>query len=268
MKSARKNAPLVIGLVALLGVAFWWAMTPTSTPTPAVVTAETPQQTQSITNPAPVAKPVVATEVITPLGTDSHFCPVFTSGIARGAEDSGNIPEWAHGDVGTLQIFLATRYSLNKKGFVDGIFGSNTESYLKRYQKEVELPGNGIVDQTTRQKMLSPCMENAAVNGKAFPKRSISFNTGSFIVGIKLHEAIQAEGTIEQGAFRVELMSLDGVATIRVTGRAIDGIHTQVNTLKQGEKILTENWPVGLMIELQSLTTSDANFVISQQPTD
>ena len=265
MNRGLKNLPL-LGLVVVFG-AWWFTTAPSSAP---IMTAETPEKTQEVkANPTPAAKPAPTVKKVTPEGGDSHFCPVFSSGIARGAQDTGNIPEWAHGNVGTLQMFLAKRYGLDMKLFVDGIFGVNTESYLIRYQGEVGLAPSGVVDATTRQKMLSPCVENAAVNGKAFPKRGVSFTGGSIIVGIQLHETIQSpQGTIEQGAFRIELMSLDGKATLRVTGRAIDGVHTQTISLAKGEKKLTENWPVGLMIELQTLTSSDATFAISQQPTD
>src|SRR3954464_12261098 len=65
-------------------------------------------------------------EQVTPTTSTSYkteLCPKLTRNVSLGSKDEAQVPEWALGDVGALQQFLARRYGLDEKTFIDGIFG-------------------------------------------------------------------------------------------------------------------------------------------------
>jgi len=265
------------GIAALLVVAglLWYFSS--SAP---LVDLALPSAEQATTSDDVVSKPAVTKKPSAPSATQptaappaassKQFCPKFGAGVQLGSTDGPQDEAWARGDVANLQAFLARRYNLNEKEFVDSIFGANTESYLKRYQREEGLPQTGVLEYGTQQRILGYCLNGLMANGGIYPSKNFTFAVGGVTQTLFVHEALlETQGTILNGAFRVELISVTGTtAKIRVTGRVIGGLQSQTLSLGKGEEVVTQHWPIGLKINVQSLTSSSAVLAISQQPTD
>jgi hypothetical protein len=236
----------------------------------------------STTTPMDIQNPSAHADVQVPAQTSNedqipgefaveNICPVFKAPIHKGSVDpTDQVPEWAVGDVKALQEFLVNRYKLNEKQFIDGIFGSNTETYLVKYQVEMGLKPTGITDAATQKTILEPCIRDAQIQGKTFSKSPITIKFGDPpVVTLKAYESVQEEdGTLEQGAFRIEMLSTDTVAKIRVTSRGLSGLVTGIATFKPGESKYTRGWPVGLYITLQKLDSAGATISVQEVSND
>ena len=263
------NMRLILGLMLALLVGYvaytQWPVssggkTDVATTTDTVMPAETKTVTKAVSN-TKTAAPVAAS-------TNVQFCPLITTGIELGSKDPLQSPAWAHGDVGKLQVFLSRKYGLDETTFVDGIFGEKTETYLKRYQKEIGLPQSGVVDSRTKDALITPCISGLKANGVEYPIKNFTFAVEGVTMQVNVHETLQAVGTVLQGASRIELISSDGAARIRVTGRVIDGILSETFTIGKGKEVITTNWPLALKIKVVNLAPNSATLSISQVPSD
>ncbi len=257
---------MFLGCIVGIALIVYWLWHPGL---PTTVQLVSPTHIKSTTSEKGTA-PAKQTPAAAPAASASTtFCPRFTSGVARGAYDTPQVPDYAHGNVGTLQVFLAKRYGLDEKTFVDGIFGEKTETYLKRYQKEASLVQTGVLDSNSQQKMLDACVQGVKANGVAYAIKNFTLAVGAVTLPLSVHEALLETGSLAQGtAFRIELIAAGSAAQLRVTGPVIDGIQSQTFSLKLGVKKLTSNWPLGLTITVEKIDTSGATLSITGQPTD
>ena len=97
--------------------------------------------------------------------------PAYISDLEKGAEGT---------DVRRLQTRLTTLYYLTDG--IDGIFGSNTQSAVKYFQKHNDLEQTGIADEQTQLKLyssdavptakptLQPASRDSKGNGKSYSK--------------------------------------------------------------------------------------------------
>ena len=273
---------LILFLAALIGLWQFSPVTLSITPRDTATTTETlplDRQTSTTNSGSPVKtaepaeKPAPAKPSASPTTTtaeDIRFCPKFANGAERGDTDEPQTPEYVHGPVGTLQVFLAKEYGLDSATFVDGIFGVDTENYLKRYQREQSLAQTGVLDSATQERMLSTCIKGLTANGAEYPKQSFTFGVGGVTMSIPVRQALmEAKGSLLQGAFRIELISVTASsARVRVTGRAIDGLTAHTFTLAKGSTKTSQHWPLALALTLNSVTVNSANFTLAQQSTD
>lgn len=244
--SPNPLSPFDIGL----GVAPATTTAAGATSTPAVVPANS-------TAPKPVAKAPTA-----PVTSGTLFCPKFSATSKLGDRDtsSGFV-----GGIATLQIFLAKTYGLNTSSFVDGVFDADTESYLKRYQREMGIPQTGTLDYAAQQHMQKPCLNGLMANGAEYPLKNFTFTAGGVTESIVIRQGLIETGrTVFNGAFRIELISAGSSAKLRVTGPIVGGLQTQTITLGKGAKVTTDNSPSRLTIEVKSLTSSGATLFISR----
>ncbi len=214
---------------------------------------------------APIAKPAPKPSTA-PITSNTQFCPRFRTGFKIGDRDAAQSSS-ARGDIANLQTFLAHKYGLAEAGFVDGIFGSNTEEYLKRYQRDEGLSQTGVPDSATQERMLSYCIKGLTANGAEYSVVNFTFAVGSVTQTLFVHQALQeAQGSLLNGAFRIELISTAGtMAKLRATGPVQGGLQSETISLPQGGKVLTKNWPAALLIELKSVTSSGATLYVSRQ---
>lgn len=143
------------------------ALHATAVPTIAPTAVPTPE-------PTPEPTPYVADGIVDEAGyellTGDGFS-VYYSDLSKGSEGS---------DVKRLQTRLTTLYYLGDG--IDGIFGGNTESAVKYFQKHNELDETGVADEATQQKLysddavptakptLEPASKKSKGNGKSYSK--------------------------------------------------------------------------------------------------
>lgn len=134
----------------------------------------TPVTTTAPTPVLPTATPYVADGIVDEQGyellTGDEF-PVYLDDLEKGAEGS---------DVRRLQTRLTTLYYLTDG--IDGIFGSNTQSAVKYFQKHNDLEQTGVADEQTQLKLyssdavptakptLQPASRDSKGNGKSYSK--------------------------------------------------------------------------------------------------
>lgn len=124
--------------------------------------------------PTPAPTPYVADGIVDEAGYELLTGDGFTlyySDLSRGSEGS---------DVKRLQTRLSNLYYLSDG--IDGIFGGNTESALKYFQKYNDLEQTGVADEATQLKLyaedavptakptLAPANKNSKGNGKSYSK--------------------------------------------------------------------------------------------------
>jgi len=254
-----------LGFVAVILLILWYFSSSNPLPDVGILTSGEATTSASASEPTKATKPTVPKAPATSVTSSIQFCPRFSTGHKIGDSDSGQTLEPTRGGVGTLQIFLARKYKLNEATFVDGIFDADTESYLKRYQKEEGLAQTGVLDYATQQRMLSYCLKGMIANGTEYPIKNFTFSVGGVTESLSVHEALQeTRGTLLNGAFRIELISAGTSAKLRITGQVMGGLQSQTVTLSKGGKVLTDNWPVALTIELKSVSSSGATLAVSK----
>ena len=142
--------------------------------TPVPATAAPATSTPAPTPALPTATPYVADGIVDEQGyallTGDDF-PAYISDLEKGAEGT---------DVRRLQTRLTTLYYLTDG--IDGIFGSNTQSAVKYFQKHNDLEQTGIADEQTQLKLyssdavptakptLQPASRDSKGNGKSYSK--------------------------------------------------------------------------------------------------
>ena len=136
---------------------------PTAAPTAVPTAVPTPE-------PTPYVADGVVDEAVYDLLTSDEFS-VYYQDLQKGDESS---------DVTRLQSRLSTLYYLSDG--IDGIYGSNTESAIKYFQKHNDLEETGIADEATQEKLysedavptakptLEPASKHSKGNGKNYSK--------------------------------------------------------------------------------------------------
>ena len=95
-----------------------------------------------------------------PLSAIALHCPMFRAALERGTKDATST-----GDVHDLQQFLSDYYKLNKDDVVSGFFGSTTQSLVKKFQQEHNLPPVGTAGPLTRALIAQSCAGLQGNNG-------------------------------------------------------------------------------------------------------
>ncbi len=85
--------------------------------------------------------------------TPPLFCPQLKRSISRGNKDATST-----GDVTQLQMFIADHYGLPASTTISGYFGSTTQSYLQRFQREQGIPPAPTAGPVTRAAIARVCM--------------------------------------------------------------------------------------------------------------
>jgi hypothetical protein len=254
---------IIVIVIGVFGYKTWFpsesTTTPENTTETAANTTKTSTQgntsTQSTGASQTTSAPVAAVE-------STRFCPKFASGAKLGTND-GPVASGMRGDVSNLQFFLMGEYGL-ASSFVNGSFNSETESYLKRWQKEEGISQTGVLDSESQRVMLSACVTGAKANGVEFARKNFTLTTGSVTNSVFVHEAlVESLGDVEDGAFRIELVSKSGTAQLRVTGPVLGGLQSQRFSLSEGETRRTTHSP-SISIKVNDITSSGAQLTISK----
>jgi len=244
-------------VVVAAGFAAYYSMQPKSETTSEPTSTEESKESGAETNTAqrqntastpsapsaPAAAPVATAE-------SSRFCPKFGAGAELGTKD-GPVPAGGRGDVSNLQVFLQGEYGLGS-GFVTGTFDSETENYLKRWQRENNTYVTGVLNSESMQLMLKPCVGGVIANGVEYAKQSFSLTAGKASEQlVHVHEALVAGGgNIESGAPRIELISAYGsTAELRVTAATLGGLRVERFALAEnGTKTTGHSQPITIKV--------------------
>ena len=126
------------------------------------------------------------------------------------------------------------------------------------------LAQTGVLDTATQDQMLRPCVKGLIANGVEYPLKGFSLATSTVTESLYIRQGlIEAQSTIANGAYRIELMSVSGGAKLRVTGKVSGGLQSQVVTIQKGSKVTTDH-SRQLTIAVTSLTASSATFVFTR----
>jgi hypothetical protein len=180
------------------------------------------------------------------------YCPTLDRELTQGDVDEKleNVPEIATGQVTALQTFLKLYFDISDPSFVDGIYGPNTASYVRKFQKETGLPETAVVDPATKARIKKVCAD-PLTSTKTVQK--YEFNSAETIV---LHsgEAYAESGDPDMGHYRIEYVS-SSPARVRVTGRHAGGAVADVLTLETSKSKISNHWPGGLQITLNKVNS-------------
>lgn len=166
-------------------------------------------------------------------------------GDGGGNQSSGET--WPYGKAsatsGLLQVgsrgtgVKAVQYALNKLGFgnsgtsgVDGVFGSNTATAVKNFQKWVKLSADGIVGNDTRKKFAAKGYDTGGYTGSWGPEGKLAFlHQKELVLNAKDTENILAA----VGALRLmnqAMLSQLSAGNIPVGGNGLEqNVHIEAN---------------------------------------
>jgi hypothetical protein len=161
VSSAGVFAQGLLGLEPNLANAFASIIVPQMTADVVLAGSTTPQ----LPPPPPIVSNLTQGTSTPQVMSNDFRCPSLRSVLARGQHDATTT-----GEVRDLQEFLADHFNLNKDDVVSGFFGSTTQTLVRKFQQENNLPPVGMTGPLTRAIIGKICLNHGLIRSEEVGK--------------------------------------------------------------------------------------------------